>query len=475
MDEADRLADLFRALRITDGGVRKSVAQALIRARGAAVPGLIEAFADEDADVRLLAVRALCLIPGDESTQALRNAQQNEDAQVRLQALQELDRRSVPDILDLLLHALHDNNKEVRKQALTALGERKVHRAVPPVIDTLRRDPAFAVRCHAAVALADIRNPAAVGPLLEALNDEDVTVRIAVAWALGELRDARAIPHLIELLEDDEVSLRRTGIWSLRAIGKPEAAPALIAALEDPDEYTREAAAEALGTLRSEAAVPALLDAVGDARSNVQQMAIWALGEIGSEPAVAGLIALLRTDERTRLTETASALTRAGKTAIPAIVTALNDAHPNARRFSVLALAAINGTEPLPSLLDATQNDDSYVRAAAAYGLRYRQQEGFIPRLVDRLADTAFAWFESEGKQAAAPQRVCDVALITLKTISPHHIEASVWAASLPQEPPDITAAERAEFRPDPHHLHLGSQAHPILAPPLPVLLMTFE
>ena len=44
--------------------------------------------------------------------------------------------------------------------------------------------------------LGKIKDARAVGPLIEALKDEEVLVRISAAVALGELKDTRAITPL---------------------------------------------------------------------------------------------------------------------------------------------------------------------------------------------------------------------------------------------------------------------------------------
>ena len=52
---------------------------------------------------------------------------------------------------------------------------------------------------------------AAVGPLIEALGDEDWEVRRNAAWALGEMKEERAVEALIGALGDDRASVRIRG------------------------------------------------------------------------------------------------------------------------------------------------------------------------------------------------------------------------------------------------------------------------
>jgi hypothetical protein len=58
-------------------------------------------------------------------------------------------------------------------------------------------------RWKAAESLALLGDPRAVGPLIDALSDEDWRVRQKTAWALGYLGDPVAIPALRRAYRDD--------------------------------------------------------------------------------------------------------------------------------------------------------------------------------------------------------------------------------------------------------------------------------
>jgi HEAT repeat protein len=54
-------------------------------------------------------------------------------------------------------------------------------------------------RWKAAESLGRMRDPGAVGPLIDTLWDEDSRVRLKAAWALGQIGDIRAITPLRRL------------------------------------------------------------------------------------------------------------------------------------------------------------------------------------------------------------------------------------------------------------------------------------
>jgi len=68
--------------------------------------------------------------------------------------------------------------------------------------------------------LGEIKDPAAVPPLIEALRDEDSNVRRQAAETLGEIKDPAAVPPLIEALRDKDSDVRAAATRALGRIKK---------------------------------------------------------------------------------------------------------------------------------------------------------------------------------------------------------------------------------------------------------------
>ncbi|HAS53805.1 MAG TPA: PBS lyase, partial [Nitrospiraceae bacterium] len=107
--------------------------------------------------------------------------------------------------------------------------------------------------------LGDIRDPRAVLPLIERLNDADENISVATAEALGKIRDRRAVPALTVCLA------RYDQGWL---------------------DY---AAAEALGEIGDESALGPLIAALG--RSSLREPVLESLGKIGNVSTLAPLVA----------------------------------------------------------------------------------------------------------------------------------------------------------------------------------------
>ena len=111
-------------------------------------------------------------------------------------------------------------------------------RFVPDLITTFEssRDEDPRLRRYLALSLGEVRDPRAVGALLEALHDTDAQTAIYAAWALGALGDPRAAPGLIPLLDHEDPGLRKIAAYALGALDVPESLPPLRALLHDPVE-----------------------------------------------------------------------------------------------------------------------------------------------------------------------------------------------------------------------------------------------
>jgi tetratricopeptide (TPR) repeat protein len=109
------------------------------------------------------------------------------------------DRDAVPYVLPYLSESPFAATRASAADALWYIGDR---RAVPAMIEALE-DPSLKVRGFAASGLGDLRDPAAVDPLLSLfaeLEDNREETKARIADALGKLGDPRAIPALEESL-----------------------------------------------------------------------------------------------------------------------------------------------------------------------------------------------------------------------------------------------------------------------------------
>jgi len=218
--------------------------------------------------------------PLDEIPNLLQLLQVGDSVQ-RQQAAIALSHMQDGRIIGGLLAALDDPDSTVRANAAAGLGLNEVSDAVEPLITLLRSDDEDIVRERAATALAQIGDPRAIDPLIDALDDSGTWIRNRVAYVLGASKDPRAVEPLLELLNHEDDSTQGVAAWALGAIGDDRAFDPLLGLLRDPNPSVRGNAAWALGEFADERAIDPLLNQLTDEAPQVRAKCAWALGNLG--------------------------------------------------------------------------------------------------------------------------------------------------------------------------------------------------
>jgi HEAT repeat protein len=190
-----------------------------------------------EAQHRMIAARAFCELQDDRAIPHLIRLLRDGCPLVRVSVAYALGRNPSRDGVEPLIDQLNrDWNGYVRKGVVWALGNCGDRRSLIPLIDALKTDIS-AVRLWAASSLGQMANVGydvvigAVPPLIESLRRDPVAaVRSNSAWAIGQLcRElpnnvvyAGAIDALIEALEEDrDLSVREDAKSSLLRVGEP--------------------------------------------------------------------------------------------------------------------------------------------------------------------------------------------------------------------------------------------------------------
>lgn len=169
---------------------------------------------------------------------------------------------------------------------LAAADDATASSIVPALIAGLRH-LAWGMRAGAVFCLAEIRDPRAVQPLIEAFafNDPDdpVAWQAELARALHSIGTISVRPAIYALTHQPDPAARRGAACTLGLFRDPLAVPALVTALDDEDALVRAAAAATLGVCRDARAVQPLIDALtGDADPAVREAAAQSLTETGT-------------------------------------------------------------------------------------------------------------------------------------------------------------------------------------------------
>lgn len=240
------------------------------------------------------------------------------------------------------------------------------------------------------------------------LDESHEKLQVRAAELMEGLRQlaAPAVADLGKTLRLGSAPLRAAAADTLAAVGGP-ALQELSGCLLHPDPDVRRAVCRALGATGPAAAgtVPVLLERVRDQAEaeEVRLRAVWAIGRIGTDQAVEGLAAVFENEGGTLALWIAEALGSIGRAARPAATTlrdglggddaevALASAgalleirmyedqviwslirwlqHPDvdiaAESALLLGEMGSSATSAIPALLNASQNDDEFLRRNA--------------------------------------------------------------------------------------------------------------
>ena len=220
----------------------------------------ITALADEDAEVRYMAVQGLWEYEGRELIAPLiALLEKDPDVGVRAQAAlalgvfalrAEFQQLSAADgeRVEQALHAAVDNpaeTVEVRARALESAGARSLG-WVRRSIEAAYGSPDHRMRVSAVHAMGRHCDPRWLPVLFRELTSDDAEMRYEAANACASMGGEAAVPELVALLEDEDVEVQEAAVAALGEIGGEDARAALEELGEHPEPRMREAAAAAL-------------------------------------------------------------------------------------------------------------------------------------------------------------------------------------------------------------------------------------
>jgi HEAT repeat protein len=284
------------------------------------------------------------------------------------------------------------------------------------------KNPDVQRRREAARTLGHNKARAAVPALMEAFNDDDIS--LDVLRALVDINDSRALPTYIAATKDRRMEVREksiAGVVNLYVVEESgfvhqtrkvidtlnpfdvgydplvvesyvpvsgDAIRALGALMVDPDSRIRRTAAQAIGVLRGEEAVPNLVDALNKEKdSGVRLQVIRAIYKIGQPQYGAAVVPFIQDENKAVHDE---AIRTAGYLKVKEAVaplTRLYNTEPEERR-RILKVVPASGREDLQfKLLDAL----AYIGAPES-------QPIFVSNLDHRNADFRRVGAEGMGR-----------------------------------------------------------------------------
>ncbi len=284
--------------------------------------------------------------------------------------------RMIEEVTDAALKSARESGgwresfSELRDRIITSVNVRRLqeNHDVRGLVHALgHKDPA--IQYQAVEALGDLGDPAAVGPLAEALRgDEYSGVRWKAAEALGKI-GTPAVETLIEALEDPDDDVRWKAAIALGEIGDPRAVAPLIRVLRDPDHFVQSRAAQALGMIGAPA-VDSLTRELGNGERDARWGVVLALEKIGDPRAVCALVKASSDPDREVSAGAVAAIDAMGEDGFSELLRVLKYQDPNVRRQAIRVIGELGREEAIAPLLQMLENSDEETRPVIEEALR---------------------------------------------------------------------------------------------------------
>jgi len=197
----------------------------------------------------------------------LRKALQDENRDVRVLALDTLVAFKDPAAIPDLIRALADPDRHVRRRAAMGLGELQARAGVSALVRALQKDPDMGVRVRAIQALAILKDPTTVAPLLAVLESSSAQIQrlqqeleasglaVTPAESPGQKETTGPSPSSTRAVEelkkelDNQTALQESAILALSRIDN-EQARAKLAELDRQEFAAAEKAIEEMKAKR---------------------------------------------------------------------------------------------------------------------------------------------------------------------------------------------------------------------------------
>jgi HEAT repeat protein len=304
------------------------------------------------------------------------------DAGERASAARTLAEMSSPSSIPFLLEAINDPEATVRTEAIGCIGVLKEPSAIGPLLDAARRHPDVSIKLLRDVLVActfesTVSFDAANGNLSSAANgDADFAEKVRQLASttniedLPESLDDEILVQSLSRIEDEDLMVR---VAAARTLGQFRALCAIRAlttiGLLDLEPGVRAAAATSLGNINHESAFAHLLIAHSDESREVQAAAARSLSRLNVDRAEAFVRLLEMADEQT-LREVMRSCIKTGMISQAVGKLSSTDRRQAYEAFSLLSLLEkLKETQVLQAAIEHCQDSNARSAARAVFGL----------------------------------------------------------------------------------------------------------
>ncbi|WP_413432220.1 HEAT repeat domain-containing protein [Crateriforma spongiae] len=409
-----------------------------IRGTRAAVPSLIDALQNQDADVAVAAAVALGAIGGNDARQALQsafasaddmtvrsglaeglilvaeNAMTQDQADAAAQIYDSVAAADVPpqrkieairgsilsrgsDGVDRLIEALKSDDRAKQGIALTTVRELSGDGATDALVNAIEKVDASR-RALLITGLAERGDNDAQDALIRQSESEDLAVRLAAIEGLQRIGDVTALPALLAAADDENVVVVASALETLSLLPDDQLEDAVISRLKNADGRAKEVLLSVVGARRIAGAKSMVIDTLDAKDASIREAALQAIGQIATMDDLGMLMARAFDADNDDAAASLDAL-RAACVRMPdrdACAEKLDQAAANAstadRITTLELLTAMGGERSLKALADAAQSNDREIQDAATRLLGTWMTVDAAPYLLELASQPSHAY-----------------------------------------------------------------------------------
>ncbi|OGS23287.1 MAG: hypothetical protein A2252_09390 [Elusimicrobia bacterium RIFOXYA2_FULL_39_19] len=330
--------------------VRKFSAKALgILGDKSAAPVLFEALKDKDATTREEVMRSISMLSDKTLVFNYCLTLKNKDSVIKTFILTELEKlkdpRALPSlidalkrekspefremiqktmmevadpaVLDVISKGMSDSNLLVRVACVNIAGKLKIKELLPELSKSLKNEKSFELKFAIIATIKNYSDKSVLPELHDALvKEKNIEIKIAIIDALKDFQDYSSIPSLLQCLKVGDEMLRMEAEGLLNKLADVKSVNYFLEAAKDRDLVVRSYAMKVVKEYPTASAVPIALAGLNDKDVYIRLDAVKTLGQIGDKTVIPELAKKLDDNEEEIKIETIKSLAQLGDPAI---------------------------------------------------------------------------------------------------------------------------------------------------------------
>jgi len=379
---------IFELLTDNDNKVRISAIRAcgLLGNRNA-IPHLILLLSDPVYDVRSEAIKALGIMGEKQGLEAVSNMLKDENQQIQLDSMNAISNIQDRWCLNTLLTLAPNNNddKEYIDKYIRLIAKYNDN-DVLPYLDTYYESDIVEIKLLCAQIFARRKKEVdAMIYLIETLKNPDINCDSWIQYSIANFGEAAVLP-LINELNNDNLKVRIRTIKTLAALKDERAIYDLSRLIQDDVEKIRIEAVRALGEISAEQSYTSIVNVLkNDTSAVVRVEAARALGKLNKKPVLSDIADMFDDKDEYIRTEIIRTI---NKQQVPGtqylLIKALDDNSPLVQGAAASAFANLGDIKAKSPLLAFLRlKEQYYIRSSAVVGIAGINDQEVIERLME--------------------------------------------------------------------------------------------